>query len=70
MKKCICCNVAKTIGKEGALMPSKNGIHEHNFSCYECLEHMKKAREMKQMYEKLKILGIIDDDTGRGVSPS
>lgn len=54
-KICMNCCLLKTIKKEGA----KTGeIHEHNYSCYECLDKM--AKQRLKVFEGLQEIGILD----------
>jgi hypothetical protein len=71
MKKCLVCNFPKEIKKEDNKKYKINMIHEYNYSCYECLDNMKKQRakpqasplekELLDIYNKLKMTGIIDE---------
>lgn len=63
MKKCLVCNFPKEIKKEDNKKYKINMIHEYNYSCYECLDNMKKQREKEllDIYNKLKMTGIIDE---------
>ena len=67
----VCC-LTKEIKKEDGIKKINNGmngegrstlIHEYNYSCYECLDNMKKQKEkeLRDIYDKLKITGIIDE---------
>lgn len=64
----VCC-LTKEIKKEDDIKKINNGIgrstliHEYNYSCYECLDNMKKQKEkeLRDIYDKLKMTGIIDE---------
>jgi len=54
-KICMNCCLLKTIKKED----TKTGeIHEHNYSCYECLDKIAKQRLL--VFEGLLEIGILD----------
>ena len=63
VKICMVCCLTKEIKKEDDIKKINNGIHEYNYSCYECLDNMKKQKEkeLRTIYDKLKITGIIDE---------
>jgi len=62
MKMCLVCKSKKQIKKEDSSKKlCVNCIHEYNYSCYECLDNMKKQKEKQllDIYEKMKQVGII-----------
>jgi hypothetical protein len=62
MKKCLVCNFQKPIKKEHHTNPPcLKYIHEYNYSCYECLDNMakQKEKELRDIYDKMKLVGII-----------
>lgn len=54
----------KTFGKKkdnGLTTKSRHMIHEYNYSCYECLDNMKKQQEkqLREIYDKMLIVGLL-----------
>jgi len=55
----VCC-LTKPVKYESDYKKKDNGIHEYNYSCYECLDNMKKQREKEllDIYEKMLKIGF------------
>lgn len=61
VKICMVCCLTKPVKYESDYKKKDNGIHEYNYSCYECLDNMKKQQEkqLREIYDKITMVGLI-----------
>lgn len=69
VKICMVCCLTKPVKYEsdykkkdnGSTTKSRHMIHEYNYSCYECLDNMKKQQEkqLREIYDKMLIVGLL-----------